>query len=342
VRKTYDWASFPKVGMYDFTPEETAYWPMQAEHPKWKVPDKISIQCALSGGGARITPKQNPTHPGANLDNIRDAAEEVLSLEVGPSVLHFDHDLYSLVTRDGKKMLPGDSYTYVVKPLVEKYGWDKMCTHINCLRGDLEQQMLPVVTGLCELTYTHPRASLAWLKTTIPLLQENGVRAEITIHANPEIDLAERLLIRSGLMPNPNLWVLLFGLPCKGPRWMFDYMPNQKAMCQGLMNAVDRIREIDPEAFITVIAGGRPSRYIVTLAMLLGLHIRVGMEDTVFQYPHKDIPCRNNAEEVRWAIETARLLGREVMTPAEFRETVGLHSRRGFKPWGDSEASAKA
>jgi 3-keto-5-aminohexanoate cleavage enzyme len=141
-------------------------------------------------------------------------------------------------------------------------------------------------------------------------------------------------------MPNPNLWVLLFGLPCKGPRWMFEYIPNPKAMCQGLLSAVDRIREIDPEAFITVIAGGRASRYIVTLAMLLGLHIRVGMEDTVFQYPHKDVPCSNNAEEVRWAIDTARLLGREVMTPAEFRETIGLKARRGFKPWGEIEAKA--
>lgn len=340
MRKTYDWTSFPKVGMYDYTPEELAFWPMQAVHPKWNIPEKVAIQCALSGGGARITPQQNPTHPGDNLDNIRDAAEEVLSLKTGPSVIHFDHDTYSLKTRDGRQMPFGESYMYVIKPLVEKYGWEKMCTHINCLRGDLEQQMLPGINGFCELTYTHPRASLAWLQTTIPLHRENGTKAEIVIHTNPEIELAERLLIRSGLMPNPNLWILLFGLPCKGPRFMFEYVPNPIAMCQALVNAVSRIREIDPEGFITVIAGARPSRYMVTLALLMGLHIRVGMEDTVFQYPHKDTPCRNNAEEVTWAIETARRLGREVMTPAEFRQAVGLRPRRGFKPWGEVEAGA--
>jgi uncharacterized protein (DUF849 family) len=334
MAKKYDWASFPKVGMYNFTPEEVAFWPMQAVLPKWDISEKVSIQCALSGGGARITPKQNPTHPGDNLDNILEAAEEVLDLDAGPTVVHFDHDLYSLRTRDGKELLPGDSYTYVVKPLVEKYGWDKLCTHINCLRGDLQQQMLPVVSGLCELTYTHPRASETWLKTTISILKENNVKAEITIHVNSEIELAERILIRSGLMPNPNLWILLFGLPCKGPRWHFEYLPNQIAMCQGLLNAVARIREIDSGAFITVIAGGRASRYIITLALLLGLHIRVGMEDTVFQYPHKDDPCKNNAEEVRWAIDMARMLGREVMTPAEFRERVGLKPRQGFNPDG--------
>jgi len=332
--KKYDWASFPKVGMYEYTPEELAFWPMQAVHPKWKIPEKVSIQCALSGGGARITPKQNPYHPGDNLDNIRDAAEEVLSLEVGPTVVHFDNDFYSCHTRDGKELLPGDSYMYVVKPLIEKYGWEKLCTHINCLRGDLQQQMLPVVSGLCELTYTHPRASELWLKTAIGLLKENDVKAEIVVHVNSEIELAERILIRTGLLPNPNLWILLFGLPCKGPRWHFEYIPNEKAMCQALLNAVERIREIDPEGFITVLAGGRASRYFVTLAVLLGLNIRMGMEDTVFKFPHKDDPCSNNAEEVRWAIDMVRMLGREVMTPNEFRETIGLKPRHGYLPGG--------
>ncbi|HEY5528229.1 MAG TPA: 3-keto-5-aminohexanoate cleavage protein [Thermoleophilia bacterium] len=334
MARQYDWSKYPKVGMYDYTPEEMAYWPMQAVDPKWKIPPKVSIQVAISGGGARITPDQNPYHPGANLDNIYDSADEVLSLKEGPSVVHFDNDLYSLQTRDGEKMLPGDSYLYVVRPLIEKYGWDKLCTHINCLRGDLEQQMKPIVTGLCELTYTHARTSELWLRTIIPIYKENGVKAEVVAHVNSEIGLAKRILIDSGLMPSPNLWNLLFGLPVKGPRWHFEYVPNEVAMCQALVNAVQRIREIDPNPFITIEAGGRPSRYMVVLAMLLGLHIRVGMEDTVFQYPHKDDPCKNNAEEVTWAIQTARMLGREVMTPAEFREATGLRPRTGNDPDG--------
>ena len=220
----------------------------------------------------------------------------------------------------------------MVDPLIKKHGWDKLCTHINCLRGDLEEQMKPVVTGRAEMTYTHARGSELWLKTIIPLYRENGMRAEIVAHVNSEIELAERVLIRSGLMPKPNLWILLFGLPCKGPRWHFEYMPHQMAMCQALVNAVERIREVDPDAFITVCSAGRASRYIVILALLLGLHVRVGMEDTVFQYPHKDDPCKNNAEEVRWAVEAAKVAGREIMTPAEFREKHGLKPRTGFDP----------
>lgn len=91
---------------------------------------------------------------------------------------------------------------------------------------------------------------------------------------------------------------------------------------------VERIREVDPGAFITVCCAGRASKYLVTLALLLGLNIRVGHEDTVWRYPHKDEKIKSNAEEVRWAVTIARMLGREVMTPSEFREAIGAKPRK--------------
>ncbi len=331
TKKVYDWSKYPKVGMYDFTPEEQAFWPMQAVLPKWKIPDTVCLQVAISGGGARITPKQNPYHPGANLDNIRDSADEVLALEEGPTIVHFDHDTPSCQTRDGKKMDYGDSYAYVIEPLIKKYGWEKLFTHVNCLRGDLSQQMLPVVGGFCEMTYTHPRASPLWQKTTIELHRENGVRPEIAIHVDSEIELANRLLIKTGLMPNPNIWCMLVGLPGKGPRHPFSYIPNERAMCEVVMTNVERIREVDPEAEITINAAGRAARYIVLLGLILGLNVRVGMEDTVFQYPFKDDPCKSNAEEVVWGIQAAKLCGRRVLTPNEWRAHLGQPARHSFE-----------
>ncbi len=58
----------------------------------------------------------------------------------------------------------------------------------------------------------------------------------------------------------------------------------------------------------------------------------MGHEDTVFKFPHKDDPLKSNAEEVTWAIQTARLLGREVMTPAEYRKYIGVEPRIGNDP----------
>ena len=234
----------------------------------------------------------------------------MLELETGPSCIHFDHPPDQLQNRKGEKFDFGDSYAYVVEPLIRKYGYEKLCCHINTLRGSTEQQMKPVVTGLAELTYLQPRASTNWLKTILPIMEENGLAFEIAVHVNSELDLARRILLEPGLIKKPAMWCVLYGLPMKGPRWHFEFIPNEMAMAQHLVLTVERIREMDPEARIQVMQGARPSRYMVVLAMLLGLNIRVGHEDSVFKYPHKDEPLVSNAEEVKWAIETARLLGR--------------------------------
>ncbi|MDD1753627.1 MAG: 3-keto-5-aminohexanoate cleavage protein [Methanotrichaceae archaeon] len=332
MAKKYDWSKFEKIGMYEFTPEELNFVPEPEVQPKWKIPEKVGIQCALSGGGSHITPKQNPNHPGGNLDNILESADE--AIKEGPTVVHFDHDLSSCRTRDGKIIPVDESYSYVIKPVLKKYGREKVLPHINCLRGTFEQQMQPVVNGLAELTYMHPKGSIKWLNTTIPILKENGVKPEIVIHTNAEIDLAERILIKSGLLPNPNLWILLHGTLNRGPRFFREYMPNERAMCQALLFVIERIKEIDPGGFITICCAGRASKYLVTLALLLGINIRMGHEDTVWHWPHKDEKIKSNAEEVRWAVTIARMLGREVMTPNEFRQIIGLKPRHDFLPEG--------
>jgi 3-keto-5-aminohexanoate cleavage enzyme len=145
---------------------------------------------------------------------------------------------------------------------------------------------------------------------------------------NSEVDLANRFFIKTGLMPNPNLWIVLPGCPSRsGPGFISEYMPNERVMARRLVEVIEDIREVDPGAFITLCAAGRATRYLTTLGLLLGINIRMGMEDTVWRYPHKDEKIKNNVDELLDAIAVARLLGREVMTPNEYRQTVGLKPR---------------
>jgi 3-keto-5-aminohexanoate cleavage enzyme len=319
-----DWGKYKELRPFIFTEEEFWEDPIPEVQPKWKISPKVCIQCAVSGGGARLH-NANLSQP-RNLDDIRDAAAG--AIEAGASVIHFDNELRACYTKDGKEIPPGESYAYVVKPLIEKYGREKLVPHINCLRGTYQQQMLPIVTGLAELTYLHPIANPRWLNMTIPILKEHNVKAEIVNHENSELDLAERLFIRSGIMPNPNLWILLPGCPARaGFKFLTEYLPHERAMCRRLIATIDDIRELDPGAFIVVCCAGRASKYLITLALILGIHIRVGMEDTVWKLPHSDEKITSNAEEVREAIELARMLGREVMTPNEYRQAIGLKPR---------------
>ena len=87
---------------------------------------------------------------------------------------------------------------------------------------------------------------------------------------------------------------------------------------------VDRIREIDPNSFIQVCAAGRAGHYLATTAMMMGLHVRVGTEDTAYRFPHRDDLLDGNLEMVERAKMTAESLGRRLATAAEYREMLNL------------------
>jgi 3-keto-5-aminohexanoate cleavage enzyme len=56
--------------------------------------------------------------------------------------------------------------------------------------------------------------------------------------------------------------------------------------------------------------------------MIIGGHVRVGLEDTY--YYKKGVMAKNNAQLVERAARLAKELGREVATPQQAREMMGL------------------
>ena len=56
-----------------------------------------------------------------------------------------------------------------------------------------------------------------------------------------------------------------------------------------------------------------------------GGHVRVGFEDNV--YLEKGVLAKSNGELVEKAVRIAKELGREIATPAEAREILGLAPR---------------
>ena len=63
---------------------------------------------------------------------------------------------------------------------------------------------------------------------------------------------------------------------------------------------------------------------MTTLATMLGLHIRVGTEDTYWRSPLSDDMVQGNVEMVQTASAIAELLGRKVATADEYRAAIGL------------------
>jgi 3-keto-5-aminohexanoate cleavage enzyme len=58
---------------------------------------------------------------------------------------------------------------------------------------------------------------------------------------------------------------------------------------------------------------------------MMGGHVRVGLEDNI--YVSKGVLAKSNAELVEKAVRIARELDREIATPDEAREILGLKGR---------------
>jgi hypothetical protein len=297
--------------------------------PKWDIPEKIAIQCAISGGGAQLH-NANPNQP-RNFKRISEEAAAVA--EEGATVIHFDFDPKVEELANGAFDY-SVAYTHVVGPLLEKYGREKILPHINCLRpvfGPIKQALAPMLTGLAEMTYIHCWAAPDFVKIGSQVMGEHNIVSELVVHRNTEIEGCERVFLKSGLVKRrPTLWCLLPGAVSRYDSKfvdMFEYMRNAQVMCQRLILEIQDIKALDPNARITVLCAGRASSYLVTVAMILGCDVRVGMEDTVWKYPHSDEMIKNNVETLQWAKKMARMLGREPMTPNEFREANGLKAR---------------
>lgn len=78
----------------------------------------------------------------------------------------------------------------------------------------------------------------------------------------------------------------------------------------------------------SVIAIGAAQAAISTMAIIMGHHIRVGLEDSVYYGPHR--LASGNAQLVERAVRIARELGREVATPEQARQMLGLGAPRQY------------
>jgi 3-keto-5-aminohexanoate cleavage enzyme len=61
---------------------------------------------------------------------------------------------------------------------------------------------------------------------------------------------------------------------------------------------------------------------MAVMAIVMGGHVRVGFEDNI--YLSRGVKAQNNGELVEKAVRLAKELGREIATPQQAREILGL------------------
>ncbi len=144
-------------------------------------------------------------------------------------------------------------------------------------------------------------------------MQARGVKPELEAYNEAMLEEAE-YLIGAGLLEPPYLINCVLHTPTQG---------GLRGSPRNLMGMVERM---PPESIINVSSMGRTQLPITTMALAIGLNVRVGMEDNVY-YRHGEL-VEHNARLVARTVRIARELDREPASPAEARALLGLRGRQ--------------
>lgn len=170
--------------------------------------------------------------------------------------------------------------------------------------------MASLTTG--SLNFTARRPSVVYTNSweTITFLAERMKELEV----KPELEVFDvgfihqgKMLIEQGLISSPPTFQLVMGVGGGIP-----------ATAQNLLHMQAQLPQ---DAIFTVAAVGRAQFEITNLSILLGGHVRVGLEDNI--YLEKGKPGSNEEFVVRTR-KVAEVMNRGVATPKEAREILGL------------------
>ncbi len=202
-----------------------------------------------------------------------------------------------VVIGDGEKPLEFADGTDCVGPL-------ERLLHVEALRPEictLDCGTLNFGDGQSIMVQTPTQ-----LRQQAALIKSYGVKPEMEIFDSGNLWFANQL-VKEGLIAGAPLYQLCLGIPWGAP-YNTETMAYQKSQL--------------PEGAIWASFGiGRNQMPAVAQAVLLGGHVRVGLEDNL--YLEKGVLATNGAL-VEKAVKLIEMLGTKVATPDEGRAILGL------------------
>jgi uncharacterized protein (DUF849 family) len=149
----------------------------------------------------------------------------------------------------------------------------------------------------------------AYLRVMAERIKELGVKPELECFDTGHLRFA-KALIDEGLIESPPLFQICLGIPWGAP-----------ADTAAMKNMVEMLPAGAIWAGFGISAMEMP---MAAQAVLLGGHVRVGLEDNL--YLERGV-FASNGQLVEKAIKIVELMGARVLNPAEAREKLGLKAR---------------
>jgi 3-keto-5-aminohexanoate cleavage enzyme len=151
-----------------------------------------------------------------------------------------------------------------------------------------------------------------WAEKVAKGILEKGIKPEIEIYNDGQMDDLY-YLIEQGVFSKPYYVSFVMNMHRVGSGFM-RYSPKH------IIHLMDLL---PPDSLFSVLGVGYPAEFeATTLSILLGGNVRVGFEDNI--YIEKEKLAKSNVELVAKIVKIARELGREIASPAEAREMLGI------------------
>jgi len=139
------------------------------------------------------------------------------------------------------------------------------------------------------------------------LMAERGIKPELETYHSGHFGVS-RDLIERGLLKPPYLHQFVMG-------YQTSVLPTPGHLLQMLGDLPD-------DSLFFVCGIGRFQLPMTTMSILLGGHVRVGLEDNL--YHSRGRKLKDNGEAVERVVNVSRELDREIASPAQAREILGL------------------
>lgn len=273
-------------------PDQTPHLPI--------TPDEIAVSAleAAEAGAAIVHihvrhPKDG--RPSMEIAHYREVMERIRARNTAL--------LINLTTGPGGRFQPGEDDPKIAGPRTFFLRPEARVEHVAALRPDICTLDLNTMTFGAEVVINTP----VNVRKMAAIINDAGVRPELELFDSGDVVLMDDLVADGTLKP-PFLVSFVLGI-----KYGFAPTPHTLAYAAGLLR---------PEAQWTGFGIGRSAYPMLAQAFLLGGHVRVGLEDTI--YIERGKLATSNAELVakgRWIVEQ---LGGEIASAEEARLMLKL------------------
>ena len=260
---------------------------------------KAAIEAAKAGAAIAHMHVRDPQTGAASRDPnlFREVVERVRDSDTDVVV--------NLTAGMGGDYVPSEEDPMVPGPGTDLVGADERLTHVE----DLLPEICSLDCGTLNFGDSVYMSTPSILRTMARRIRDCGVKPELEVFDMGHLRFANQL-IKEELIADPPLYQICLGIPWGAPadadtmKAMRDMLPANAEWAGFGISAMEMP--------------------MVAQAVLLGGHVRVGLEDNL--YLERGV-FATNAQLVEKAVKIVELMGARTLTPAEARERLGLRPR---------------